>query len=268
MASLGHPQHDASGAAASSSGRPVTSQWAAALASAIAAGGRPESRSWSSEPSSRSAPNSRSSGSSAASSAQTQTMPGAMRPSVSGAGPIASGNSAAVSTKNSRAASVSAPWRSDSRSSRARTAAKAVMDGEPAHSPLAGGRWGRGRGQSPSSPAPVPRPRPPAAAGASPRPPCRRRAVRVQHGAEPLHRRRVQPERRFVQQPERSRDSASRASASRRRCPPTASAPAVRQLPSPTASSASSHSPPVSRAANRRFSAAVSPGFTASWWPT
>ena len=54
---------------ATSSGRPVVSQCASALASATAAGPRPESSNWSSVPSSASAPNSRSSGSSAASSA-------------------------------------------------------------------------------------------------------------------------------------------------------------------------------------------------------
>ena len=90
-------------------------------------------------------------------------------------------------------------------------------------------------------PAPVPRPRAPAAAGASPRSPCRRRArCAVQHDAEPLHRRRVQPERRLVQQPKRGRDSASLASASRRRCP----ADSIRagrsaSSSSPTAASAS-----------------------------
>ncbi len=112
----------ASGAAASSSGSPVTSQCASAFAPATANAGRPESSNRSSDPSSKSAPNSRSSGSSAASSAQTQTIPGAMVPSNCGAGPSARGNSITTTTKNSKAASVSPPWRSASCNSRARTA--------------------------------------------------------------------------------------------------------------------------------------------------
>ena len=49
-------------------------------------------------------------------------IPGAIRPSVSGAGPIASGNSAATSRKNNSAPSVSPPWRTARRNSRAITA--------------------------------------------------------------------------------------------------------------------------------------------------
>ena len=133
--------------------------------------GTPQSRSWSSEPSSKSAPNSRSSGSSAASRAQTQTMPGAIRPRVSGAGPMASGNSAAVSRKNSRAASVSARGAP-------RDAVRAPGWRE-ALSSLIGVPEASGESVS-ASPAPAPQPRPLAAAGASRRPPCRRR-----HGARP-----------------------------------------------------------------------------------
>ena len=204
---------------------------------------------------------------------------------------MASGNSAAVSRKNSRAASVSAPWRSERRSSRARTARKAVtgytQDCPP---PLAGGGWGEGA--APPSRPPPPNPLPQGEGEASgmtlmpaPVPRLSRtgsgrwvaaitmpppRAVRRQHGAEPLHRHRIQPQRRLVQQPKRGLPTARAWPApAGAAVPPTACAPGrSASSANPTAAKASRTLPPVSRAANRRFSAAVSPGFTASWCPT
>ena len=63
-------------------------------------------------------------------------------------------------------------------------------------------------------------------------------------------------------------DSPSRARASRRFCP----ADSIRagrsaRSSNPCAASAAVESPPLMRAEKARFSAADSPGFTASWWP-
>ena len=133
------------GPAARSKGRPVVSQCASAFAPATADGGRPQSSRRSREPSSKSAPNSRSSGSTAASKAETQTMPGAIRPSVADPGPIASGNREAARRKNSSTASVSAPCRSERRSSRATRARKAVIRAEIRRPPASAARRGSRR---------------------------------------------------------------------------------------------------------------------------
>ncbi len=239
MASSGMRSMIATGPAASSSGTPVTSQCDAAFAAAMPNAGRPDSSSRSSEPSSRSAPNSRSSGSSAASSAQTQTMPGAIRPSVSGAGPIASGNSEAVTMKNSSAARVSAPCRTESRRSRSRTAQKTRISSAAA------------------------RPRPAAAAArGSPPPPSRRRpdgapAIRRTARCEAVSR----PSVGSSSSHSGAVDNTSRDSASRRFCP----ADSIRagrsaSASSPTASNAARIGRPETAAAKRRFSVTVKPG--------
>ena len=123
--------------------------------------------------------------------------PGAIRPSTSGDGPMPSGNKAMTSRKNSNTASVSAPWRSESRSSRLKTAAKhrsplgsvGDRDSIDMTTPSDQAQFRRARqwqrqmrgGDHQTAAASVP----------------------LQHRAELFHRSRVEPQRRLVQQPQR-----------------------------------------------------------------
>ena len=234
----------ARGPAARSRGRPVVSQCESAFAPATADTGSPQSNRRSREPSSKSAPNSRSSGSTAASKAQTQTMPGAIRPSVADPGRSPAG------IERRRGGRTAAP-----RAYRRRAAAR---DGAPAlpgrerrsPEPQFGGPRHRQRdvGRSDDD----------ATAG----------AVRRQDGADSIDRGRIKSDRRFIQQPQRRRDQCKAC----QRKPPSLSGREhagreCRERGRSRAASAASVLPPPSRASHARFSAAVSPGFTASRCP-
>src|SRR6056297_50153 len=111
--------------AASASGRPVVSQWAAAFASAMPSRGMGAVARRSSEPSSRSSAKMRSSDRSEARSAPTQRMPGAIRDRRPASGPTPKGTSVTRMRKNASARPKPPPARTARRRSRAKSASMA-----------------------------------------------------------------------------------------------------------------------------------------------
>ena len=102
----------------SSKGSPVSSQWAVTLARASRPRGWGISIICSRAPSAKSSRNSRSRESMAASRAATQMMPGAMRASSWGSGPIPRGKRVMTMRKNQSGLRMSARWRNAISSSR------------------------------------------------------------------------------------------------------------------------------------------------------
>ncbi len=98
-----------------SNGRPVTIQCAITFASTAAGKGNGNNINCSRLPSCKSSRNSRSSASKDESSAATQIMPGAIRASSCGSGPILSGKRVITIRKNHSGLAISALWRNATR---------------------------------------------------------------------------------------------------------------------------------------------------------
>ena len=232
------------------SGRPVVSQCAMALAATASSSGMRPIISRSSEPSSWSVANSRSSASRLASSAPSHRIAGPMRASSARSGPIANGIMVTTIRKNSAPISAPPPTRTASRMSRSTRADKRahagpILSSRGAFEPDRPMRGGDDH----------------AAAG----------EMAAHQLGQPILRRHVERRGRLVQQPDRPlhRDQP------RDRQPPPLPGRQIgrrqvgerRQIDRSSAASTVAAPSPRYRAQNCRFSPTVSDGFSASWWP-